>query len=524
MWIIGWTKQAIFDLGQLPYKSHLLNFPYGYNLAVTEISPLQILIALPFTLITNNPILGFNIAILSTFTISGLTMYYWVLHLTKSNGASLVASTAFAFLPYHSIHFLSGHLNLSGIQWFPLYFMGFIEILNSEKFNFKYIVILSVGLSGIALTSQYYLFMTLFISAVISLIFLIHKRHFFKWIIWRQFIICGLLSLPSLILGIVPYFLIHRVSSSLRPLEDVMVYSAGIADYFLPFTKSLIAGGWVSNNFPRDLWNEATLYLGLPVFILAVFGYIKLRKSDKRQIAGIMGLIALIAFIVSLGTNLTWMENPVILKTPYFLKTLINQEYFKVLLPGYLLYKYFPFYNIMRVWMRYGIIVMTITCALVGIGTHELSKNFAKLPRKIIIFVILGLVLIDFMPTHYKTVEVRAREVDDWLAEQPFGGQVQLPLKNSYEQSSIYFTLINQKPLIGMMNTFPSNRYFKMELLLRNFPDKKSMELINREKITYVIISESDYDVTDGFIKDCQKYGLLYGGSFDGQSVFINVQ
>ena len=45
IWQIGWIKQALFNLHQLPYKSPLLNYPYGYNLYTSEISPLQVLIA-----------------------------------------------------------------------------------------------------------------------------------------------------------------------------------------------------------------------------------------------------------------------------------------------------------------------------------------------------------------------------------------------------------------------------------------------------------------------------------------------
>ena len=74
---IGWFKQAIFDLHQIPIKSRLLNFPYGYNLYNSEISPLQILIALPFTLV-GGPVLGYNLSMLSTFVLAGLCMFYWI--------------------------------------------------------------------------------------------------------------------------------------------------------------------------------------------------------------------------------------------------------------------------------------------------------------------------------------------------------------------------------------------------------------------------------------------------------------
>jgi hypothetical protein len=86
IWQIGWFKQALFDLHQLPLKSPLLNFPYGYNLATTEIAPLQLAFAMPFAL-GGNFVLGYNISILLTFILAGLSMSYWVQHLTGSRWA-----------------------------------------------------------------------------------------------------------------------------------------------------------------------------------------------------------------------------------------------------------------------------------------------------------------------------------------------------------------------------------------------------------------------------------------------------
>lgn len=56
MWIIGWFKQALFDLGQSPHHSHLLNHPYGFQLAQTNNSPLQVI----FAEIVRSVLLGTN--------------------------------------------------------------------------------------------------------------------------------------------------------------------------------------------------------------------------------------------------------------------------------------------------------------------------------------------------------------------------------------------------------------------------------------------------------------------------------
>lgn len=523
IWQIGWIKQAVFDYGELPYRTHLLNFPYGYNLATTEIAPLQLLIGFPAA-VGGNPVLGYNLSILATFILAGLTMYYWVYQMTKSWQASLLSSTAFAFLPYHQAHFLTGHLNISAIQWFPLFFMGFFEILTDKDFSWKNVVVLTAGLAGIALSSQYYLYMSFFTGLCILILFFVFRKgkQAANWQVWKQFLIAFGMSLPFFVIGILPYFLLHRGGGSSRPLADVMVFSASITDFLLPFTKSIIAGGWVSRNFPRALWNEGTLYIGIPVLFLSIYAVIQQEKHEKRKdLVWLMAAGAVLAMILAMGTHLTWKEEPLLIQTPGFLANLVEEESFYILMPGYYLFRYFPFYDIMRAWMRYGIIALTLFCAAAGVGASYLLNLIKKPWKNIAATILITLVIIDFLPTQFRTVEIKPREVDEWLAEQPHGGQVQMPLIQSYEESSIYYTLTNRKPLIGVIRTFPSPRYFQLEPHLRGFPDVESGRALREEQITYVVVDEAEYIIDEAFIDAAEQSGLDYAVSIDGQSVFI---
>jgi hypothetical protein len=399
--------------------------------------------------------------------------------------------------------------------------MGFIEILKGEKLSWRNIGIFSAGLIGITLTSQYYLFMTLFVCLIVLLVYLIKRRYLKNVDTWKQLALGGLFSIPALLVGIFPYYLMHRGSNSIRDLSDVIAYSAGITDYLLPFTKSMLAGSWVSQTFPRELWSEATLYLGIPIIFLAIVGYIVNRKTELAFMVRTMGLIALIALILSFGINLTWMEQPVVIQTHSWMRSFVSEESITIFLPGYLLFRFFPFYNLMRVWMRYGIIVATMFCGLAGFGVHELHKRIRQPLRPLVTIGIIGLVLVDFINTPFRISEIKPREVDRWLVQQSYGGQVQLPFNQSYKQSAIYFTLHNQKPLIGQMSTFPMHRYFNLEPTLKNFPDENSIRTLEKEQIRYVIVDENYYDVTKSFIDECEKLGLEYAGSFDEMSVFL---
>ncbi len=139
-------------------------------------------------------------------------------------------------------------------------------------------------------------------------------------------------------------------------------------DFVLPFTRQFFWGKWVWQNFPRDLWNEATLYLGLPVTLLAILGYHKRREGGHRLLYTLLLIGFITSIILAMGTNLTWNEQAVKVSASSWLGRIFNNADGLVLLPGYFFFKYVPFYSIMRAWMRMGVIALLFNCAAAGWG------------------------------------------------------------------------------------------------------------------------------------------------------------
>ena len=525
IWQIGWVKQAIFDLQQIPIKTHLLNFPYGYNLYNSEISPLQILIALPFTLV-GGPVLGYNISMLSTFVFAGLCMFYWIYSKTKSWQAGVVIGTAYAVSPFHLAHFLTGHLNISAIQWFPLFFMGLFGILENKGFSKKNVLLTGLGLALISFSSVYYAYMSLLIAAIITLFSMFYKKSTLwkEKIFWRQLLLAGAISFPFLLMSVGPYVYLHVAAGmESRELSEVMVYSASPTDFLLPFTRQPLWGKWVGDHFPRNIWTDATLYLGLPSIFLFIWGWLRRNNGYKKYFLYLC-IGSMVAVLLAMGTNLTWMEKPVMLTPPAWLSGLLGKEPMPIFLPGYLLFRFLPFYGRMRAWMRYGIFAMVFICAGAGLALGEMLKKKNRVAKFAIFFAVLGLILIDFSVLPYDLSAVKPRQVDEWLAGQPWGGLVQLPIDQSFEKLNMYYTLTNQKGLIGFIKEVPSYRFFTLQTALKNFPDKTSIDSLKAEQITYVLVDEKVYTVNKDFIVICQSLGLEFESSFDGQSVFIFIK
>ena len=123
VWLLGWVKNAL-SAGQNPLVVPFLNFPYGWNLAYTEITPVNNVMGLPFSLALN-PVFAYNAVILLTYVLSGVFVYGWVVGMTQNRSAGLVAGALFAFSPYRVAHSY-GHLPLMGTQWLVLHYAGLL--------------------------------------------------------------------------------------------------------------------------------------------------------------------------------------------------------------------------------------------------------------------------------------------------------------------------------------------------------------------------------------------------------------
>ena len=530
VWMIGWFKKALFDLRVDPFNVWFLNYPEGWSLAYTEITPAQLLLALPFSLFVG-PTFAYNAAHILSFALSGLIMALWVRRLTDSHGAALLAGTAYAFLPFHFAHFLIGHLNLSGLQWFPLFFWGFFDLLlqnqtvdnTSQK---SAILKTGIGLGLIALTSQYYLFMTGIIAAFIFVIYVIFiNRPILKQkSFWMGWLIAALVSLPLIAAAVAPYVsLAGKGELPDRELGIVRPYSAGLTDFALPSTDHFLWGKWVGEHFNRDMWVEGTLYVGLVNSALVAFAWVNRKKTSRKTLLILMLAGGALALLLAMGTDLHWNGAPVEIPTPAFLQARWDKPTIPLPLPGWVLFKYFPFYAKLRALMRFGIFVLLFICAAAGLGTAEILKRLSPRWKNAAAAGLITLMLFDFYPgPTTEFTPVQARPVDTWLSQQPGDGAVvQMPFSIAEDQEHTYYTLIHGKPYVGgFFNAFPPAQYKRVKPILMNFPDKASVELLRELEVRWVLVDKSqycDWNKTQGMI---ERFGFNLEAEPGGMAVF----
>lgn len=531
VWMIGWMKKALFELGVNPFDVWFLNYPEGWNMAYTEITPVMLALAMPFALLGGHT-LGYNAALLLSFALSGLGMYYWIKRMTGNTGAALVAGTIFAFIPYRFAHFLAGHLNLSGTQWLPLYFAGLFELFDAHrngtprKLAWKPILLCGISLGLIGLTSQYYLYMALLVSAFIAFIYLviIERKRWRDTHFWKQLVVAGVVGLPLVLAAVAPYLVLE--SQGGLPDRNIWVirpYSASPTDFILPSTDHFLWGVWVWRNFNRDFWIEATLYLGAVSSALAVLALVKRRSLMNSRKLQFMFWGGLFSLVMAMGIDLHWLSEPVMLPAPEFLRAMLGRDDIPIVLPGFFLFHYFPFYAKLRVLMRFGIFVILFVSAAAGLGADLMLRRFNSRWQPWLVLLGLGLVFVDLYPGAYREfARVEARPVDHWLAEQPGDGAlIQFPFFQVEDQEQTYHTLIHGKPFVGgFFNAFPPAQYQRIRPVMDNFPDEASIGMLADLGVQFVLVDSDEYEDMDEVRRICEENGLRFVERISDQWVF----
>jgi hypothetical protein len=520
VWLIDWFKRAIFELHISPFFVPYLNYPEGWNLAYTEIAPIQVVMAIPFALI-GGATFGYNAVLMLTFILSGFGMYLWINKLTSNKGAGLIAGTIYAFVPYHMAHALIGHFHIMGVQWFPFFFMSLSAILTDKEKNWKSAVSAGLFLGFIALTSIYYTYMTLLTITVMIVVYLIFidRRQFINRKFWQNLVIFGISAAPLLYLGAIPFInLSSQGVMSDFSMDYSMQFSASLTDFLLPSTDHFLLGGWIGSHFDRSQWIEATLYLGVINTVLGLIAIFAKNQNINRKVLWLCMAGGLVTLILALGLNLHWLNQPVNLTVPSFLQSIINRDTIPARLPGYYLYQYLPFYAKMRVWMRFGIFVLLFLSSLAGLGGAWLLGRIKKEWRSAFTLLLITLIVFEFYPGPLSTFSaVRGRAVDYWLAKQPGEGALaQFPFELEPVQDYIYYQGIHGKPFLGgFFNAFPPPQYLQIRNIMTEFPDKASIALLKDLGVQYVLIDANYYSDIDSVLWNAEANGLTVVMRFD---------
>lgn len=492
-WIVAWVGHALTtDPFQL-YNANIF-YPYPNTLAFSEILVPPSLVALPFTLAANNPIFGYNLALLAMLWLDAFAIYVFAFDLTRRAEAAWIAGVIYAFNPFNLGNL--AQMQLVTLGWLPLALLFLRKLLNHRNGS-TYFVLRDALLFALffvlqSLSSFYYALLSGLAVALYLLWWLIAQRR--DWIasikrvvlpLSASFVMIALVLIPFLL----PYFQVQRELGFSRRVEESEPFSASLKQFTEVAPENLIYGKVLAPNpvvniggYPLD-----NLFPGVIAVVLATCGLLWYKHAREKWF---LVLLLAVAFVLALGPQL------------YLTHSLATG----IVLPYRLLYEIFSPMRALRAPVRFDALINFALAGLAAMGAVVLieklegSRRFGKAQRTAIVFSAVALVLIAFeylsLPAAHTVTLPVANEIPDvykWLGQQPAGVVLELPMmgvdaNGELDISTQYFTTYHWQRTPDGYSGFVPPRRGEVAYEMQSFPSARSIALLQALDTTFVVL------------------------------------
>jgi hypothetical protein len=480
IWNVWWTKTALTELHQSPWHTDFLYHPYGVCLFAHTLSPFNGLLAtalLSFLTLKE----AYNLVVIFTFVVSGLTTF-WLSHfLIRSYWPSIVAGFIFSFSNYHFAH-TPGHLNLASLEWMPLFVLCWYVLMRNPS------ILVALGAAGsllaVILCDYYYFFYGFFIAVAVFLwraavlrdaLFFTRKRYLVPLSVFA--------SLTLATTGVIVLKLVRFILSG--PLHGAHDPSEFAADLLSPFIYGpCLRFSHLTKGFWSDLHgntSETGIYMGLSVLILIAFTWLK-RKTIQVPGLRLWYALLLIFFVMSLGPALhVWGRH-----VPFDL------------MPYRLLGWVFPWLELSGAPTRMMTIVMLCAALMSAAGLELLARGSTK--GRVVAVVLVAFLFVEFLPQRLPTFKGEMPEWPRVLGDLPGDGAVIDARGDPY--SAMYFQTVHKRPIRGgFVARIPESLMRKNEFIDRLVAERDSERLRDEYGFAYAVTGSGEiYDLSRGAV------------------------
>jgi hypothetical protein len=475
VWNIWWINKAVLNPNLYPtiWQTNMLHWPYGTTLIGQTLNPFNGYMAV-FLLRFLSLIETHNAIIIFTFVVGGLTTYWLSRYLTRSFGGSILAGFIFTFSSYSFAH-ARAHMNLVSLEWIPLFILCWYLLITRPK------TIIAVGAAVvlwmvILCDYSYFLFCVLTAIWIVVWYAIVQKKAIF--FIGKDYIV------PLITFVVLALLLIGPIISTLAisNLKDPLLGSHEPRNYSLDPLSLIIPGwGWIFNSLTKFHWStlnanivESTVYIGLSVYILMGYVFIKRRELERpiRDQVYLWHLVMGFFFLLALGPALQ----------------IAGKVIWDKVMPYTLFVDGIPILKLSGLPVRMSVMIILGAALIAAIGFQELLKNFPK--NRVFILALLGILFIETVPTTINGTKVEVPEYIAILAGLPNdGGVVDLVTDNA--RLSSYYQTSHKKPLaFGFLARIPSSVDEKDKELLATIQNRDYCTLWDTYHIRYLITND----------------------------------
>lgn len=474
VWITAWDGHQLLSDPLHLFDANIF-YPYPRTLAYSELLLGNALLALPLTAVSGNPVLGYNVALLLSFILSGLGTYLLVLRLTRSPGAGVVAGAILAFCSYRMTNLAQAQLLTT--QWLPLALLALHQLMQHPRPRHLAILVLFFCLQTL---SSFYYGLLLVLAAFGYRVWKsgsVKKRPLALHI--RLLLASGLLLL-ILLPFVRPYFQVQRELGFERTLADSEPFSAGLRQYLMVPPGSVLYGRWlmvsrtpIAGGYPVD-----ALFPGFTALALGFVGLIWGRGRTRYFFL----LLLLVSFILSLGPRLYLAPGqPANLDLP---------------LPYAWLFTLVPGFKALRAPVRFDALVMLALAVLAGYGVARCKVQGQRLSAFCLLLVVLESLVWPAAHIEKAPVGNAVPAVYRWLAEQPSGPILELPLAFTPGGPQLdyqYLSTFHWHPTPDGYSGFIPPKHGQIVYEMERFPAERSVSLLQALEVQYVVVHTDRY-------------------------------
>jgi hypothetical protein len=456
LWNIWWVKFSAFELRTHPFYTPNLFFPDGANLYYHALDPFDGYLTIPAQLVFGL-VTAYNLQFWLQVTLAGyfaylLARYLLAIYLpTIPNfGAALVAGVIYAYSPLLSLFLDLGQMELTAIEWLPLYILFFFKLLRNEPNLWRNRIACVILLIILSLSTWYYTMYAMIFSGLLVLYRLWEVRREGRKALLRVLLNpVGVIGVYGVIISPLLYLTLKDAAAGTTKAGQslfILVYnSADIAGLFQP--SQSVLWGWLGNP------NLRGTFLGFIPLLLAGVGLVIGWKYARFWLG-----VAAVFLLLALGPVLHFRINP-----DWSSKSAEALQ--GVPLPGQLLYA-LPFGNIARVPLRFNLMVMLALAVCSALAVAWLQQRLSRQNLHPLVAVIAGLlVFLEFLPVPRVLVDTQIPPFFNQIrTEAAWNAYSLLHLPDEAVPLAMYYQTAHAHPIVGgYTSRSPGNYVFDIQ-------------------------------------------------------------